>query len=88
MRNCAQPCRIIEKARAAGKGAGNHYSFDKAIERQAEWISYGANLIMHSADVKAVATTLSSEFAAIKELADGAGGAGPDSAAVDEVGEI
>ncbi len=68
--------RVIETARAAGVGAGLHYSW--GIEPQLEWAREGANLIIHSSDVRAAADALGADIRRMREaLGDTTGAAGP-----------
>ena len=46
--------------------AAVHYSFTKSLEYQVAWSKRGANLIMHSADVKLACQQLSSDLATIR----------------------
>jgi 4-hydroxy-2-oxoheptanedioate aldolase len=60
---------IISKARAAGVGAGIHFS--TGIEKEIRWAKEGANLIMHSSDTVAVLQTLHKDFKRFRdELGD------------------
>jgi 2-keto-3-deoxy-L-rhamnonate aldolase RhmA len=48
----AMVTRIIETARAAGVGAGIHYTVtQRGSAQEIEWIRRGANLIVHGADI-------------------------------------
>ena len=57
---------IIDKARARDVGVGLH--FLAGMERlEIDWIRAGANLIIHSADIIAFATTIRSEISRLKK---------------------
>jgi len=58
---------IFRKARAAGVGAGIHFS--GSVEQQARFIRLGANLIIHSSDVTPFRKFLRAELEAIKQAA-------------------
>ena len=57
--------QVIEKARAAGVGAGIH--FWASLEQEIQWARYGANLFLHSADVLLFAAALRSDLKAARE---------------------
>merc|ERR1712193_280396 len=44
--------KIIRITRAAKKSIAVHWSFNKATERQLKWIDEGANMVLHSSDIK------------------------------------
>lgn len=83
-------CSIMTTARAAGKGAGNHYSFDAAVPLFIEWIKdCDANLIMCGSDVKAMSAALKSDLDAIKAgVGDVDAAAAGDDAGVEEAGIV
>lgn len=56
---------IIRKARAAGVGAGVHFS--NGLEPQMDWGREGANLMIHSSDFKAAGDTLAAEIRRLRE---------------------
>lgn len=56
---------VIAKARAAGVGAGVHFSW--GIEPQLEWAREGANLILHSSDFKAAGDALAADIRRLRE---------------------
>lgn len=58
---------IFRKARAAGIGAGIHYW--NSVEEQARFLSMGANMIIHSADLTLFQKHLRLEVAAVKKAA-------------------
>lgn len=58
---------IFRKARAAGVGAGIH--FWGSIEQQARFLSLGANMLIHSADISLFQKHLRLELAAVKQAA-------------------
>lgn len=58
---------IFRKARAAGLGAGIH--FWGSVEQQARFLSLGANLLIHSADISLFQKHLRLELDAVKQLA-------------------
>lgn len=47
-------------------GCGIHYSFTNQLDLQVEWSKRGANLVMHSADIKLVSRQLMSDLAYIR----------------------
>ena len=51
---------IVTKARAAGVGAGYHFSF--GIEEAIAWARLGANFIVHSTDIFLVRDALKAEI--------------------------
>jgi len=59
--------KIVSAARAAGKGAGIHYWH--SLEHEKAWISAGANLIIHSADILALVAGLKADLNALKAAA-------------------
>ena len=68
---------IISKARAAGIGAGIHYS--GKLEREVAWAKAGANLIVHSSDITAFAQGMHADIHRIRQAlgdAKAAGGGG------------
>jgi 2-keto-3-deoxy-L-rhamnonate aldolase RhmA len=56
---------IIRTARSRNVGAGVHFWND--IEREAAWARAGANLIVHSADIRFVRDGLNREFQQLRE---------------------
>ena len=61
---------IVKKSRAAGIGVGYHFSF--GIETAIAWAKFGANFIVHSADVFLVRDALSHDLQRFHEaLGDG-----------------
>ncbi|MBT3272905.1 MAG: aldolase [Spirochaetales bacterium] len=59
---------ILEKARAAGKGAGIHYTYtDTGFDQEIRWVKSGANLIIHSADAIAFRQALAREIGILRE---------------------
>ena len=44
-----------------------HYSFDRAVEYQQQWMAAGANLVLHSSDMVAFASGLSADFAVLRK---------------------
>jgi 4-hydroxy-2-oxoheptanedioate aldolase len=56
---------IFRKARAAGVGAGIH--FWGSVEQQARFLSLGANVLIHSADISLFQKHLQSELTAIRQ---------------------
>jgi len=70
---------IIDACKKYHMCCGIHYSFTKALEYQIEWSKRGANLVMHSADIKLAAAQLSSDLAVIRA------GNGDESKATGEV---
>ncbi len=56
---------VIRQARSRNVGAGVHFWDD--IEREAAWAKAGANLVMHSADIRFVRNGLSREFKQLRE---------------------
>lgn len=72
---------IIRKARAAGVGAGLHFS--DSLEPQIGWAREGANLIIHSSDFKAAGDLLTARIRELREAlgdARGTSAAGPEEA--------
>jgi 4-hydroxy-2-oxoheptanedioate aldolase len=65
---------IFGKARAAGRGAGIH--FWGSVERQTQFLSMGANLLIHSADITLFQQHLRADLEAIKRAAGLGGGEG------------
>jgi len=62
---------IVSRARAAGIGAGYHYSF--GIREPVEWAKMGANLIIYSSDYFLVRDALKKDLAKLKsEIGDAA----------------
>jgi 2-keto-3-deoxy-L-rhamnonate aldolase RhmA len=57
---------IFSKARAAGVGAGIHFWGEP--EKQAELLGFGANFLIHSADLLLVRKHLTNELLKIREL--------------------
>lgn len=57
---------VIRKARARHVGAGLHFSW--GLEPQLEWAREGANLIIHSSDVKAAGDALTADFRRFREV--------------------
>ena len=57
---------LREKARAAGVGAGIHFWGEP--EKQAELLGFGANFLIHSADLLLVRKHLTNELLKIREL--------------------
>jgi 4-hydroxy-2-oxoheptanedioate aldolase len=57
--------QIIRRARSRNVGAGVHFWDD--IEREATWVKAGANLIIHSADIRFVREGLRREFQQLRE---------------------
>lgn len=57
---------IFKRARAAGVGAGIHFS--EGPDKQRRFISMGANLLIHSADITLFQKHLQKELAAIRGL--------------------
>lgn len=55
---------IIQKARAAGKGAGIHYS--TCLEQELRYIEHGANLVVHSADALEAAKKINGDLARLR----------------------
>ena len=64
---------IIEKARAHNVGVGLHF-LERMDRQEIDWILAGANLIIHSADIIAFATTIRSEISQLKEAVGDAEG--------------
>jgi len=63
---------IVAKARARGIGAGIHAFSRELAELERRWIAAGANLIVHSGDVNAVAERLGEDFRQLRdEFEDG-----------------
>jgi 4-hydroxy-2-oxoheptanedioate aldolase len=56
---------VFRKARAAGVGAGVHFSW--GMDPQIAWAREGANLIIHSSDFKAVGDALGADFRHLRE---------------------
>jgi 4-hydroxy-2-oxoheptanedioate aldolase len=56
---------IIRQARSRNLGAGVHFWDD--IQREAAWAKAGANLLMHSADIRFVREGLNLEFQRLRE---------------------
>lgn len=54
---------IIQTSRKHGVGVGIHYAFDKATERQVQWVKMGANIVMHSSDIKVFVKNMSTDIA-------------------------
>jgi 4-hydroxy-2-oxoheptanedioate aldolase len=73
---------IFTKARAAGKGAGVHFS--DGLEQEVVWArATGANLIMHSSDLGIFRNTMGSDIAKMKEmLGDAVSESGEDESTV------
>ncbi len=74
---------VIRKARARRVGAGLHFSW--GVEPQLAWAREGANLIIHSSDVKAAGDALGADFRTFREVLgdkpkQGAGPAYPEEA--------
>lgn len=65
---------IITTARQAGVGAGVHF-FWQEIEREADWIRAGMNLIVHSTDLRSAVVNLKAD---IDELRAAGGDAAPE----------
>jgi 2-keto-3-deoxy-L-rhamnonate aldolase RhmA len=64
---------IIDRARAAGKGAGIHYVFHdvSGLEQEITWARRGANLIVHGADVLMIRFALTADIGRLRrELGD------------------
>lgn len=57
---------IITKARAAGKGAGNHIAYANGMEQEIAWAKLGANLIVHGMDISAFRNGMRQDIDAIK----------------------
>ncbi len=57
---------IFRKARAAGIGAGMHFS--GSVEQTARFHQLGANLLIHSSDITIFGTHLCAEIAEVKRL--------------------
>lgn len=74
---------IIQTARKFGKGAGAHYSFKDATQRQAQWVRQGATLVVHKTDVRLYSEGLVAALADIRTRA-GFGGQ-PAAADVEDV---
>lgn len=58
--------RIIDVSKKYNMGCGIHYSFINQLDYQVKWSKRGANLVMHSADVKLVSRQLASDLAYIR----------------------
>lgn len=71
---------VIRKAREKNVGAGLHFSW--GVEPQIAWAKEGANLIIHTVDMKAVADGLAADFGhfrhALGDTPRGAAGAAED----------
>eukprot|EP00729_Bicosta_minor_P006811 gene6812-3664_t len=57
---------IIDVSSQYNMGCGIHYSFTNQLDLQVEWSKRGANLVMHSADIKLVSRQLMSDLAYIR----------------------
>lgn len=62
---------IIQKASAAGKGAGIHAVYAGCMEQEVRWAGMGANLIVHSMDIAAMRASLRNDFDQIKTAIEG-----------------
>ena len=65
--------QILDRARAAGRGAGIHYVFQdvSGLEQEIAWAKRGANLILHSADIIAFRFSMRADLARLRrELGD------------------
>jgi len=54
--------KIIRITRAAKKSIAVHWSFNKATERQLKWIDEGANMVLHSSDIKLFNNTMKKDM--------------------------
>lgn len=71
---------IFRKTRAAGIGAGIHFWGD--VSQQARFLSLGANMLIHSADISLFQKHLRLELEAIRTAAGVAGADGSASKAL------
>jgi len=63
----AAVCKIIQTARAKGRGAGIHAIMGAdGLDLELKWIEAGANFILHSADIIAAMGSLKKEIAVLK----------------------
>jgi len=53
---------IVKITVRRGLSVGNHYSFDHAVEYQNHWRTLGANLVVHSTDMKLFQNALLADF--------------------------
>ena len=61
---------IIKTTRQAGKAIGVHWSFSNSVDRQIKWMKEGANMVMHSADIKLFHNSLKQDMTQLKEVAN------------------
>ena len=61
---------IIKTTRQCGKSIGVHWSFTDSTKRQIDWMKQGANMVMHSADIKLFHNSLKADMGVLKEHAN------------------
>lgn len=62
--------KIIQRTRAAGRSAGCHTGFANSVGIQKQCINYGANIVLHGADVIFFVEKASSDLTELKKQAN------------------